>query len=735
MSPDLPDPRPRYNTAAPAEWEPVSPPPYDFLGVTMRVFPLQADLRRLDRFCDQYLNLMPREIAFFRPALPTVFLVLLDYGKMVSEARNVGWVSQRETGFIVPLLWMREKGGEETFVDWAAVAPYIWVDQPMSITTGREIYGWPKERGWFIPGTDAWTDVGSDEPFRFRLDTKVRPRLPPALGSGIRTLFTIREEPPPELFAWPPNPGSIWNPFRTVSNLLKSSETLVNGMVGVWASLVRTTLETGSGAWGPSSRLAAEMLGALWPLTDATQLPNPRFNTINLKQFRHSQDPRDLCYQALTNARMVALRYGRTELLGTPALTGGDPSGGFHIEIDGYSAYPVVERLGLLTHTAPRSDRHHLRPLFPMEVEMDLRYDQGEVVCWRSEHHDWSESGKPGPPISQPAPYNSTLGKHEAPLPGPFAFPDVTWRVMPLEADPVQLQKLTDALINDLLEKTGGGAPFRAPFPWVLLAAVHYCNVRDEGCATEPNCWCDRELSFWVPLERKTEDGGSEIWFNVPSLFANDEVAVITLREVLGLPAVQGDLTCPRGVWMSPYPPPAEPLLRLHTEVVTSVETDVPQSVQVVLEIVREPQPTARTGPETREPKKAAALERVTRQLRSEGLLRIVTLKQFRDVHDPQLACYQSIVEESARIDIRHHGDLEDGLALRVYSYPSQPLISTLGLRVTETQPGAPSGQPPPVDLVSPYGGFWLQGALRRSADRTHHVYPTVPPEIGEETR
>ena len=726
MSPDHPDPRPRYNTAAPAEWEPVSPPPYDFLGVTLRAFPLQADLRRLDGFCDRYLNRMPREIAFFRPALPTVFLVLLDYGKMVSEARDVGWVSQRETGFIVPLLWMREEQGEDVFVDWAAVAPYIWVDQPMSIATGREVYGWPKERGWFIPGTDAWTDVAGTEPFRFRLDTKVHPRLPPMPGSGIRTLFTVREDPPPELFAWPPNPGSIWNPFRTASNLVKSSETLVNGMVGLWASLVRTNLETNGGAWGPSARLGAEMLGALWPFADATQLPNPRFNTINLKQFRDAVDPHNLCFQALTNARMVALRYGRTELLGTPALTGGDPSGGFHIEIDGYSTYPVVERLGLLTHTAPRSDRHHLRPLFPMEVEMDLRYEQGQVVCWRSEHHGWSDTERLGPPAREPAPYNVTLGKHEAPLPGPFAFPRVTWRVMPLAADPKRLQKLTDALINEPLERSRSGAPFRAPFPWVLLAAVDYCNVEEDGGTTVPNCWCDRELAFWVPLERKKKDGGSEIWFTVPSLFANDEVAVITLRELLGLPAVQGTLTSPPNPWMSPRPAGDEPLLRLHTEVVTSVESEGPQSVQVVLEIVKE-EGEARSA--ARRPGQAEALGRVTAQLRSEGLLRIVTLKQFRDVHDAQRACYQSIVEETARLDVRNHGELEEGLALQIYSYPSQPLVTTLGLEVADTRPGAPSGHPPPVDRVSPYGAFWLQGTLRRSADRVHHIYPTAPPE------
>lgn len=725
MHPEAHDPRPPYNTAAPAEWEPVSPPPYDFLGVTMRVFPLQADLRRLDRFCDDYLNLMPREIAFFRPTLPLVFLILLDYGKMVSEAQNFGWVSQRETGFVVPLTWMREEQGREVFVDWASVAPYIWVDQPMSIATGREVYGWPKERGWFIPGTDSWTDVGATAPFRFRLDTKVHPHLPPVPGSGIRTLFTIREQPPPELFGWPPNPGSIWNPFRTWSNLLASSERLINGFAGLWASLLRTALAGGSAAWGSSTRLAAELGGAFWPLADATDLPNPSFNTINLKQFRSASDPRQSAYQAVTNSRMIGLRYGRIDLLGTPALTGGDPSGGFRIELDSYSSYPVVERLGLLSHTAPRSHRHHLRPLLPIEVEMDLRYDQGEVVAWRSRHYDWSDTEACGSPTSAAVPYNITLGKHDAPLPGPFVFPDVTWRVMPLKADPDRLQELVESLINEPLVRAGRGRPFQASFPWVLLIATNHCNVQPDGCIGEPNCWRNRELAFWVPLERETPDGGSEIWFSVPSLFTNDEVAVITLREVLGLPAVQGFLTNPKDHWMSPYPPRAEPLLRLHTEVVTSVETEDPQSVQVVLEIAREPEPGALLP--SRSSADDEALERVIEPLRSEGLLRVVTLKQFRDVNDPQRACYQAIVEETVQLDLQQHGGLEEGLALRVYSYPSQPLVDTLGLEITETHSGDPSGHPPPVDVVAPCDAFWLYGALRQRADRSQDVYPPPP--------
>ena len=52
-------------------------PPYDFEGVTLRYFPLKADFHTLANFCDDYLNVVPPEIAYFRPAMPFVMLMIV----------------------------------------------------------------------------------------------------------------------------------------------------------------------------------------------------------------------------------------------------------------------------------------------------------------------------------------------------------------------------------------------------------------------------------------------------------------------------------------------------------------------------------------------------------------------------------------------------------------------------------------------------------------------------------
>ena len=81
-----------------------SRPPFEFQGVRACVYPLRANIARLSYFIDQYLNLaMPAEIVRFRPALPFVYLMAMNYGRMAVTARNMGWVSQNEVAFVVPL--------------------------------------------------------------------------------------------------------------------------------------------------------------------------------------------------------------------------------------------------------------------------------------------------------------------------------------------------------------------------------------------------------------------------------------------------------------------------------------------------------------------------------------------------------------------------------------------------------------------------------------------------------
>src|ERR1700744_659495 len=80
-------------------------PPFLFRNVTARVFPLRANMAMLTTFCDNYLNMdIPDTIVHYAPALPYVYLMILNYGSMSPasvQAQNAGWVGQHEVTFTV----------------------------------------------------------------------------------------------------------------------------------------------------------------------------------------------------------------------------------------------------------------------------------------------------------------------------------------------------------------------------------------------------------------------------------------------------------------------------------------------------------------------------------------------------------------------------------------------------------------------------------------------------------
>ena len=106
-----------------------------FIGVFSQVYPLKASLTRLTEFCDSYLNFSDdtedfQEWMVAKPAAPMVFMQVLHYGKMAVEPGDIGWFSQREVAFGIPLGWQHRKKMEDGYtVEPALVYPFIYVDK------------------------------------------------------------------------------------------------------------------------------------------------------------------------------------------------------------------------------------------------------------------------------------------------------------------------------------------------------------------------------------------------------------------------------------------------------------------------------------------------------------------------------------------------------------------------------------------------------------------------------
>jgi hypothetical protein len=137
---------PKFNSAMADMLDWPSAIKMDFPQVGMRFYPLRADLVRLQDVCDTYLNFIgepdDRPPVYFRPAAPFVLMQTVNYDKL--EIEKIGWLVQHEAIFSIPIEWYEWKESQWVFKDWAMTYPFIYLDHPISIWTGREMYGWPK---------------------------------------------------------------------------------------------------------------------------------------------------------------------------------------------------------------------------------------------------------------------------------------------------------------------------------------------------------------------------------------------------------------------------------------------------------------------------------------------------------------------------------------------------------------------------------------------------------------
>ena len=544
-------------------------PPFLFTGVTSRVFPLKANMARLTQFCDSYVNMdVPPEIVHYRPALPFVYMMVLDYGSMSSasmQAQNVGWVAQHELAFTVPLERWRMEAGKLVFKDWACVSPFIFVDDELSLTTGREIYGWPKVSGRVDAIRPMWDQHPMAGARLFSFSTAVFPKVYAGESESERVLLQIDADPEPNLSQVPPDTANPWAPWTAMAQATRSSLSLMGSALDMTLALRSRGYRTNRSkasllAMGSKATDYLRHLGPAW-LQAPKPAQQPRsptgggcpllaFDNITIKQFRDAQEPQRACYKALVRSTMGIERINRSGLLGDSNLLRGDTSGGYTIRVHRYATQPIIESLGIEVARTENGDGEVpisvLKPTFPFWTDVDLYYGAGEVICSRThipgddgeDKDDWvdeqaqeAESAKPAQPpadtaaagaaaslardaATEPEPpvlpepehqehsgYNTALGAATQPMVGPFHFPDVTLQVFPLLADRVKLEHFVERYLNETMK--GSGQKFYTMGSYAYL--IVQCTGDQHGTmwsnANNIGWWADREVSLCVPVK------------------------------------------------------------------------------------------------------------------------------------------------------------------------------------------------------------------------------------------
>lgn len=606
-------------------------PPFGFEGVTMRTFPLRASLPKLTKFVDSYLNIIPPEVGYFRPFLPYVYLMIINYGKMAVEAANLGWIAQNEIAFSIGLEWYKKVDGVLKFQDFAYVSPFIYVDNDLSMTTGREVYGWPKSLVSLTPEISSWMENPRKGPRLATVSAMVFPELYAGARQELRPLLQIEQAPVPSFTQVPPDLTSPIYPWNSIPNAIRGSAAMLGDLGGILGGLGVTRAQPGA-----SPRSFADMAALLAKNLNPYN-PNLYFNTVNLKQFRDSGVQGAFCYQSVTNAPMSLMKFNAGGMLGDVAMMMGDASGGYRILMHKWPTQPIVDSLGLEVAREWDGDGTRvaeLEPVCPLWLDVDMQYARGESLAWRARGQPWMVPGKgpgaapvpavavkvaaaaapstmagaipvpaaaaakatataaveaepcaPLPPL--PSQFNTALGT-SLDLTGPFDFPSTTLRVLPLLADPEKLQAYCDGLLNN--ELGAAGQYFESWGRHVYLVATSYEEMSSDS--NNVGSWADNDVVFYVPVRwYRMVDGKKELRMValLPVFaFADGVTVAVTRSEVTGIPTQKAEIVSPPDSWMDDSGPShatANKLLTVSAQVLPVMGMGQPTSERTLIEI------------------------------------------------------------------------------------------------------------------------------------------------------
>lgn len=711
-------------------------PPLMFRGVSARFFPLRANLDILQQLVDSYINIVPSEAGYFRVPAPYVNLVILDYGQMGESEMRTGWFSQVEVYFGVMLEWYKRVRGEWVFQDWGVITPYIFVNDDVSVPVGRMVFGYQKvlasveliNSGWMknpiAPTTLARisTTVFPDAYTGGQLEERVFLELERASLSNVRV---------------PLDPLNPMTPWSVASNVANAIGGFSRDALWMAQSMRISPLNPFAGP-----NFLPQMLSRMGP---SYLLAGKGFllNSINLKQFRRAEDPTKICYRALTNGVMQTTGFNKAGLLGEDRTLLGDLSGGHTIRLFQRSSLPIIETLGLEVSRSFNSEGvqvAELQPVMPFWADVNLKFGEGTNLAWQASDGVWKDgAAQPFPGKYHPDPsFNNTVSTTIEAVSGPFQFTGTTLRVLPLLADRKKVEAYLANYMNCALadgtavEEDGSPAKYKVRLDvWAHdeqainrgnafggdLAYVYLTASSFDGVVSKSNNvgdWAKYEMSFKIPVrwQRQSINDPNAHWETVGVglvpvfTLADNCITAFSRQEIQGIATGTANFVRPESVWLggADQGNPAQTLLRVDVELLPALGEGQLATFQPVVEISRGDQDCGLgAAPDTawkwaEDLRHELGMKKAMKQqfcselkiaralslqlLGDQAQFSLYTLKEIRDVADPNKACYQSLVRVSRVLrevfDVR---EIEDNLVVRLYDYPSMNIVEALGLQ------------------------------------------------------
>jgi hypothetical protein len=308
--------------------------PYQASGIRFYGFVLKGDADAMTASVAGALNAPSGGATDYKPVLPFALLSFVNIAGIASTTApdsGVGFVPEREATFWVLTMSEKKEMGFEVIQSIQFWVPYIFVDSPNALLTGREVEAFPKE--W------AEVDVGRDTPGNMAARAWVFPKYSPGTEVSKQTVLTATP--------WATSRGKAGTVARG-----PDFTTLEDAMRGIW----RAVFPDGDPPVIPGISLLVQLI---------EMLVEKEVSLVFLKQMRDVVDSTTACYQAIVEAPIEVTGFRGANLL--PDL--------YDLTIADYESHPILRDLGV----APAS----LKGLIGFWIDFDFLLENGTVV-WQA---------------------------------------------------------------------------------------------------------------------------------------------------------------------------------------------------------------------------------------------------------------------------------------------------------------------------------------------------------------
>jgi hypothetical protein len=302
------------------------PVPITTTDATLYAFAFRSDPAAVQQLVDATLNQVAPDKYQYVVLGHHVLLTYMHCVHCVSPA-NIGWQGDHETAFFVPLMQKPTSGDEWTkLVLWV---PYLLIDSPFGLLTGREVWGFNKTYG----ATTMPKDPGDDATFVSATD--ISATLDNSSPVEFTTLVTLAREG---------KLGALQATYSDHRALLSDIEK----NLGPWTISWKDVLEMG-----------IDLLKSLFD----REVP-----FINVKQMRDATFSRRAALMQLVETNIQPA---------LPLLGAGLMPSGFDLTITPCDSHPIAADLGLLDQNPDKS----FPATFGFWVKMNWEAGPGTIVC------------------------------------------------------------------------------------------------------------------------------------------------------------------------------------------------------------------------------------------------------------------------------------------------------------------------------------------------------------------